>query len=56
MTIPIILNHAAYDGSDLTWNALGLGEELKKDAAEVRLFRKKKVLRSPRWPSHRDGY
>ncbi len=38
MTILLILNHAPYDGTDLTWNALRLAEQLKKDGAEVRLF------------------
>ena len=36
MTTLIILNHAPYDGSDLTWNALRLAGQLKKDEAEVR--------------------
>jgi len=38
MTILLILNHAPYDGTDLTWNALRLAGQLKKDGAEVRLF------------------
>lgn len=38
MTILIILNHAPYDGTDLTWNVLRLAGQLKKDGAEVRLF------------------
>jgi uncharacterized protein involved in oxidation of intracellular sulfur len=38
MTILIILNHAPYDGTDLTWNALRLAGQLKKDGTEVRLF------------------
>jgi uncharacterized protein involved in oxidation of intracellular sulfur len=38
MTTLIILNHAPYDGTDLTWNALRLAGQLKKDGAEVRLF------------------
>ncbi len=38
MTILLILNHAPYDGTDLTWNALRLAGQLKKDGADVRLF------------------
>jgi uncharacterized protein involved in oxidation of intracellular sulfur len=38
MTILLILNHAPYDGTDLTWNALRLAGQLTKDGAEVRLF------------------
>lgn len=38
MTTLVILNHAPYDGTDLTWNALRLAEQLHKDGAEVRLF------------------
>ncbi len=38
MTILLILNHAPYDGTDLTWNALRLAGQLRKDGAEVRLF------------------
>jgi sulfur relay (sulfurtransferase) complex TusBCD TusD component (DsrE family) len=38
MTILLILNHAPYDGTDLTWNALRLAGQLKQDGAEVRLF------------------
>ena len=38
MTVLLIFNHAPYDGTDLTWNALRLAEQLKKDGAEVRLF------------------
>jgi len=38
MTILLILNHAPYDGTDLTWNALRLAGQLIKDGAEVRLF------------------
>jgi uncharacterized protein involved in oxidation of intracellular sulfur len=33
----LILNHAPYDGTDLTWIALRLAGQLKKDVAEVRL-------------------
>lgn len=38
MTILLILNHAPYDGTDLTWNALRLAGQLMKDRAAVRLF------------------
>lgn len=38
MTILLILNHAPYDGTDLTWNALRLAGQLQKDGAQVRLF------------------
>lgn len=38
MTILLILNHAPYDGTDLTWNALRLAGQLKKDGAAVRMF------------------
>jgi uncharacterized protein involved in oxidation of intracellular sulfur len=38
MTILLILNHNPYDGTDLTWNALRLAGQLRKDEAEVRLF------------------
>lgn len=38
MTILLILNHAPYDGTDLTWNALRLAGRLQKDGAEVRVF------------------
>ncbi len=38
MPILLILNHAPYDGTDLTWNALRLAGQLKKDGVEVRLF------------------
>ena len=34
----LTLNHAPDDGTDLTWNALRLVGQLKKDGAEVRLF------------------
>ena len=34
----LILNHAPYDGTDLTWNALRLAGQLRKDSAEVRVF------------------
>jgi len=34
----LIFNHAPYDGTDVTWNALRLAGQLKKDGAEVRLF------------------
>jgi len=34
----LILNHAPYDGTDLTWNALRLAGQLNKDGVEVRLF------------------
>ena len=38
MAILLILNHAPYDGTDLTWNALRLAGQLKKDGGEPRLF------------------
>jgi uncharacterized protein involved in oxidation of intracellular sulfur len=38
MTILLILNHAPYDGTDVTWNALRLAGQLKKDGIDVRLF------------------
>lgn len=38
MTVLLIFNHAPYDGTDVTWNALRLAGQLKKDGAEVRLF------------------
>lgn len=38
MKILLVLNHAPYDGTDLTWNALRLAGQLHKDGAEVRLF------------------
>ena len=38
MKILLIFNHEPYDGTDVTWNALRLAGQLKKDGAEVRLF------------------
>ncbi len=38
MAILLIFNHAPYDGTDLTWNALRLAGQLQKDGADVRLF------------------
>lgn len=34
----LILNHNPYDGTDLTWNALRLADQLRKDGDQVRLF------------------
>ena len=38
MKVLIILNHAPYDGSDVAWNALRLGEKLLESGAEVKYF------------------
>jgi len=38
MKVLFILNHEAYDGSDVTWNALRLAANLLKDKQEVRIF------------------
>ena len=38
MKILIILNHPPYDGSDVAWNALRLGEKLLEAGAEVTYF------------------
>jgi len=34
----MIFNHAPYDGTDLTWNALRLAGKLREDGASVRIF------------------
>lgn len=36
--IPFILNHEPYDGSDVTYNALRLAKNLRKNGEEVNLF------------------
>ena len=38
MTVLLKFNHAPSDEADLTWNALRLAGQLKKDSAEVRLI------------------
>lgn len=38
MKVLIILNQAPYDGSDVAWNALRLGEKLLEAGAEVKYF------------------
>ena len=37
MATLIILNHQPYDGTDITWNALGIAKKLHDDGVEVRL-------------------
>jgi len=34
----IVLNRHPYDGTDVTWNALRLGEKLLEKGAELRIF------------------
>lgn len=38
MKILVIFNHAPYDGSDVTWNALRLCEKLLEKEVELRIF------------------
>jgi uncharacterized protein involved in oxidation of intracellular sulfur len=38
MKILIILNRNPYDGTDITWNALRLGEKLMERKADLRIF------------------
>ena len=38
MTVLLVLNRNPYDGTDVTWNALRLAQQLLDDGAEVRLF------------------
>ena len=34
----IVLNRNPYDGTDVTWNALRLGEKLLEQGSELRIF------------------
>jgi len=38
MKVLIIFNHNPYDGTDVTWNALRLGEKLLDKGAELKIF------------------
>lgn len=38
MTILIVLNRKPYDGTDVTWNALRLVQQLREDGTAVRVF------------------
>ena len=38
MTVLLIFNHAPYDGTDLTWNALRLAGQLHQGGDDVRRF------------------
>lgn len=38
MTVLLIFNHAPYDGTDVTWNALRLAKTLGASGNEVRIF------------------
>ncbi len=38
MTTLLVLNHAPYDGTDVTWNALRLADKLLAEGVEVRIF------------------
>ncbi|PKL49262.1 MAG: sulfur reduction protein DsrE [Candidatus Riflebacteria bacterium HGW-Riflebacteria-2] len=38
MKLLIVLNHAPYDGTDVTWNALRLAGQLQATGNEVRIF------------------
>lgn len=52
----IVLNRNPYDGTDITWNALRLAEQLLNAGLEVNMF-----LMKTRWtwlgmsPNHRKG-
>ena len=38
MTLMFILNRQAYDGTDITWNALRLARQLHSDGENIRIF------------------
>lgn len=38
MNTLLVLNHNPYDGTDITWNALRLGEKLLDRGSELRIF------------------
>ncbi len=38
MKVLLVLNHAPYDGTDVTWNALRLADKLLEEDVKVRIF------------------